>query len=160
MKMSAAGRAALIKREGVRLKAYKDSVGVWTIGVGSTYNFDKGRKVKKGDFITKETAVKWLQKEDEQIIQQLNFYIKKPLNPDQSAAIVDYTYNRGIGNLLKTQLDELINSNPDDPRILKEIEGTGLKDRLGHILFGLKRRRLAESYLYKTGQLKFNWPRI
>lgn len=36
MRMSAAGRAALIAREGKRLKAYKDSVGVWTIGVGHT----------------------------------------------------------------------------------------------------------------------------
>ena len=31
---SARGRAALIGREGCRLKAYRDAVGVWTIGVG------------------------------------------------------------------------------------------------------------------------------
>ena len=36
MRMSAAGRAALIEREGCRLTAYRDSVGVWTIGVGHT----------------------------------------------------------------------------------------------------------------------------
>lgn len=36
MKMSAIGRAVLAAREGVRLTAYKDSVGVWTIGVGHT----------------------------------------------------------------------------------------------------------------------------
>jgi lysozyme len=36
MKTSAAGRAALTQREGLRLTAYKDTVGVWTIGVGHT----------------------------------------------------------------------------------------------------------------------------
>jgi lysozyme len=36
MKTSPAGRKALIQREGVRLKSYRDSVGVLTIGVGHT----------------------------------------------------------------------------------------------------------------------------
>lgn len=36
MKMSEQGRKLLTQREGVRLKAYRDSVGVWTIGVGHT----------------------------------------------------------------------------------------------------------------------------
>lgn len=36
MKMSASGRSQLIQREGFKTKAYKDSVGIWTIGVGHT----------------------------------------------------------------------------------------------------------------------------
>lgn len=36
MQMTAIGRAVLASREGVRLRAYKDSVGVWTIGIGHT----------------------------------------------------------------------------------------------------------------------------
>jgi len=36
MKTSKAGLKTLEAREGVRLKAYKDSVGIWTIGVGHT----------------------------------------------------------------------------------------------------------------------------
>ncbi|WP_375453703.1 lysozyme [uncultured Methylobacterium sp.] len=36
MDLSPIGRAALRAREGERLTAYKDSVGVWTIGVGVT----------------------------------------------------------------------------------------------------------------------------
>ena len=70
---------------------------------------------------------------------------------------MDYVYNRGIGNLLKTQLDELINKNPNDPKIKDEIINTGLWDRLGHKLWGLGRRRRAEAHLYFTGELKFNW---
>ena len=36
MDLSAVGRAVLIAREGRRLQAYRDSVGVWTIGIGHT----------------------------------------------------------------------------------------------------------------------------
>ena len=36
MQVSASGRAAIMQREGCRLSAYRDSVGVLTIGVGHT----------------------------------------------------------------------------------------------------------------------------
>lgn len=36
MDLSPIGEAVLIAREGRRLKAYRDSVGVWTIGIGHT----------------------------------------------------------------------------------------------------------------------------
>lgn len=36
MDLSPIGRAVLIAREGRRLDAYRDSVGIWTIGVGHT----------------------------------------------------------------------------------------------------------------------------
>ena len=34
MKTSAAGRALIERREGRRLSAYRDTRGIWTIGVG------------------------------------------------------------------------------------------------------------------------------
>jgi len=145
--------------EGYSGVAYKDSGNVWTVGFGSTYNHDKKRKVQEGDIVTKEIAIRWMATDVDSVIRQANQYITSQLNPAQSAAIVDYIYNRGIGNFLKTQLDELINANPFDPLILVEIQKTGLKDKLGHLLWGLGRRRLAESYLYQTGQLKFDFPR-
>src|SRR5215211_7842311 len=36
MRTSAAGCKVLAEREGRKLKAYRDSVGVWTIGIGHT----------------------------------------------------------------------------------------------------------------------------
>ena len=154
-------KLAAIKRhfEGFYSSAYKDSGGVWTVGYGSTYNFDKKRKVQKGDFLLEDDAIRFMEIETQNVRAQLNAYIKKPLNPSQSAAIMDYVYNRGIGNFLKTRLDELINANPNDPAIGKEIIGTGLKDRAGNLLWGLGRRRRAEAFLYNTGGLKFDWPR-
>jgi len=145
--------------EGYSGVAYKDSGSVWTCGYGSTYNHDKKRKVQEGDTVTKEIAIRWMATDVDSVIRQANQYITSQLNPAQSAAIVDYIYNRGIGNMLKTNLDELINANPHDPLIPEEIKKTGLKDRAGNLLWGLGRRRLAEAYLYQTGQLKFDWPR-
>lgn len=145
--------------EGFENTAYKDSGGVWTVGYGSTFNHDKKRRVKPGDFISKEKAIEWMKIDVQEVLRQVNQYIKKPLNPDQSAAVVDYVYNRGIGNFLKTKLDELINNNPDDPAIKEEILKTGIKDRLGNLLWGLGRRRRAEAHLYFTGQVKLDWPR-
>lgn len=145
--------------EGFYPNAYQDSGGVWTVGYGSTYNFDEKRKVQKGDCVSRQKGTEWAKLEDAQIAVYINRYIKVPLNADQSTAIFDYVYNRGIGNFLKTKLDELINANPNDPRIKAEIIGTGLRDRAGNLLWGLGRRRRCEAHLYFTGEIKFNWPK-
>ncbi len=145
--------------EGFYPNAYQDSGGVWTIGLGSTFDFDRGRKVQKGDKITKAKAVEYLHNEVSAVVKQLNYYIKVELNRGQSTALVDYVYNRGIGNMLRTRLDELINANPNDARIKAEIIGTGLRDRAGNLLWGLGRRRRSEAHLYFSGVLKFDWKR-
>lgn len=152
-------KLAAIKKhfEGYSSVAYADSGKVWTLGFGSTYNHNHMRKVAKGDVINEATAIKWMAKDTENIIKQINQYIKVQLNFDQMAALCDYVYNRGINNFLRTKLDELINANPNDFKIEDEFLRTGLKDRMGNLLWGLGRRRRAESHLYFTGQLKFDW---
>ena len=55
MRMTHQGRKLLMEREGCRLKAYKDSVGVWTIGVGHTSGAGPPI-VTKGLAITQERA--------------------------------------------------------------------------------------------------------
>ena len=56
---------ALVKRwEGCDLTAYRDPVGVWTIGYGTT-DADRsitGVTIKKGLKISQETAESWLRK--------------------------------------------------------------------------------------------------
>src|SRR5215203_809492 len=80
--------------EGFDLNAYPDSGKVWTVGYGSTYNHDAKRKVQQGDTVTKETAIRWMSIDVDNVIRDANRYIKSQLNPYQSAAIVDYIYNR------------------------------------------------------------------
>ena len=55
MKLSDRGRKLLMDREGCKLKAYKDSVGVWTIGVGHTSGAGPPA-VKSGMTITQAQA--------------------------------------------------------------------------------------------------------
>lgn len=150
--------AQMIKEfEGFRSVAYQDSGSVWTCGFGYTYNFNTKAKVKQGDVITMTDAINWMQFEFQDVVRQANIYIKQPLNGGQATGICDYIYNRGIGNFLKTSLDELINANPNDSAIGVQIRGTGLKDRLGNVLRGLQRRRNSEAYMYNNGIFKANF---
>lgn len=145
--------------EGYRNMAYADTGGVWTVGYGSTYNHKHQRKVRQGDVVTRQEAIQFMQQDVAEFQRQANQFIRRKLTPEQSAAVLDYIYNRGIGNFLRTNLDELINANPNDPRIAQEIIGTGIRDRAGNTLWGLGRRRRAQAWLYFTGELKFDWPR-
>lgn len=62
MKISENGLNLIKSFEGCRLTAYKDSVGIWTIGYGTT-NADKaitGATICQGLQISQETADEWL----------------------------------------------------------------------------------------------------
>ena len=64
MKISEKGLALIKRFEGCELRAYKDCVGVWTIGYGTT-SADKaltGRTIKRGLKISQATADDWLRK--------------------------------------------------------------------------------------------------
>lgn len=64
MKISEKGLALIKEFEGCRLTVYQDSVGVWTIGYGTT-NADKaitGTSICKGLQITQATADEWLRR--------------------------------------------------------------------------------------------------
>ena len=62
MKISNNGLNLIKKFEGCRLTAYQDTVGVWTIGYGTT-NADQaitGTSIRQGLRISQETADEWL----------------------------------------------------------------------------------------------------
>ena len=64
MKISEKGLELIKKFEGCRLQAYQDSVGVWTIGYGTT-NADKaitGTSICQGLKISQATADEWLRR--------------------------------------------------------------------------------------------------
>jgi lysozyme len=53
MKSSLNGIKLIKSFEGLELKAYKDTAGVWTIGYGST-RYANGKAVKQGDRLASE----------------------------------------------------------------------------------------------------------
>jgi GH24 family phage-related lysozyme (muramidase) len=67
------------KFEGLKLTAYQDSVGIWTIGFGNIFNLDTGKPIKQGDVITQDTADRWLKIEVDQLQAKLQKVITVPL---------------------------------------------------------------------------------
>jgi len=127
------------------LTAYQDSVGVWTIGVGSTY-YEDGSKVKKGDKITLERAKQLFANTLPKYENAVNKHVKRALNQNQFDALVSFTYNLGEANLKSSTLLKKVNANPCDTTIRNEF--AKWVNAGGKKLNGLVRRRNAEANLY------------
>lgn len=96
---------AIKEHEGLRLVAYLDSVGVWTIGYGDT-----GPDVVKGLTITKEEAEKRLRKRLVEFEGYINTYVKVPLKQHQFDALVSLVYNIGPANFKTSTLLKKLNA--------------------------------------------------
>lgn len=106
MLVSSIGLAALKSREGVKLKAYQDSVGVWTIGYGST----KG--VKRGDIITQAQADALLSKDIDSHAKPIldAVKVKLELADHEADALVSIAFNIGVGGFKGSTFLRLLNS--------------------------------------------------
>lgn len=99
----------IAKFEGLRLNAYPDTGGIFTIGYGSTKNPFTGDRVKEGDKISKTTALEWLKKDIEQRKFAISKLIKVPISENKLAAITSLAYNIGLGALQRSTLLKLLN---------------------------------------------------
>lgn len=137
------------KHEGCRLKAYKDSVGIWTIGYG-TIEYPNGVKVKQGDVITQAEAEFFLEHNANEKYAAIKGYIKAILNDNQLTAIMSLVYNIGISGFINSTVLKKINNGNTDA----EIKAAWLmwnKGRIGGVLKeipGLTARRKDELDLY------------
>lgn len=135
--------------EQCRLTAYRDAVGVPTIGWGMTY-YPDGERVQMGDRITQAQA-------DEMFATLLerdfagpvrNAVAGVPTTPAQFGAMAALTYNIGVrGFTGSTVLRRHRAGAPDD-----EITAAFLmwNKAGGRVLPGLTRRRNAEAALYRS----------
>jgi len=129
------------------LYSYPDGRG-FSIGWGSYDTLSDGTKVLRGTSITKERADKELDYELRQVEKKLFPKIQKPLNETQYAALLDTSYNAGIGSLNYTSnrrgetfpsILSQVNAgkNPTDSILKVAISDAGS----GKILTGLLNRR-------------------
>ena len=81
--------------EGLSLKAYKDEVGVWTIGWGHTGLQHNDGTVYKGRTITRTEAVQLLRYDMHKNEASVSALIKVPLSDDEFAALVSFQFNTG-----------------------------------------------------------------
>ena len=77
MRTSDRGLSLIKSFEGLRLQAYQDSVGVWTIGYGAT------RGVKAGMTITMDQAERMLVNDVQRFEPDLDRLVKVPLSQNQ-----------------------------------------------------------------------------
>ena len=137
-------------REGLKLTAYQDSAGIWTIGYGSILHCD-GSPVKQGDVITQDMADQLIQDEINQKACKVNVaFPPAVLNQNQFNALVSFAYNVGTGALLASSLLRLLKTNPADPKIRDSFLVWDKVHQNGQLVEvpGLKKRRMAEADLY------------
>ncbi|MGZ3872044.1 MAG: lysozyme [Mucilaginibacter sp.] len=104
MQLSEHGLKLIKSFEGLRLSAYRDVAGAWTIGYGSTCYHD-GKRVKPGYKLANELeAGALLHNTLGQYVDAVNQFVKVPLNQNQFDALVSFAYNLGTGALKKSTL--------------------------------------------------------
>ena len=103
MKTSPAGIAFIKKAEGLRLKAYQDVAGVWTIGYGST------GAVREGDEINEVVATELLSTDLRMAEVAVSHAVRQPMEQYEFDALVSFTFNLGAGALRRSTLLTLLN---------------------------------------------------
>lgn len=133
--VSAAALVGIATHEGYRSEAYKDTVGVPTIGFGETAG------VKMGDKTTPERALVQLLESTEKHADAIRQCIRVPLYQHEFDAYVSLAYNIGTGAFCKSTLVKKLNQG-DYTGACNEI---GRWNKAGgKVLPGLVKRREAE----------------
>jgi len=104
MKTSANGLSKLEKREGVRYRAYLDTKGIPTIGVGHT-----GPEVRLGLVWTADEVRIALEKDVKVCEDCINQYVAVPLEQHQFDALVSFIFNVGRGAFMRSTMLKKIN---------------------------------------------------
>ena len=139
MDISKKGIELLTYFEGLKLEAYQDSVGVWTIGYGHTKN------VAEMDKITKSQAEDMLKTELIEYQSYITNLVKVKLTQGQFDSLVCWVYNLGPTNLSNSTLLKLLNQGDKFliPEQIRRWNKAG-----GRVLKGLVRRREAEALMF------------
>lgn len=142
MKLNEDGINFLINLEGFKLCSYKDTKGIWTIGIGSTRHVDN-TPVKKDEKISKNEVYKLFHITAVDYENAINKYIKISLTQNQFNALFALCYNIGITGFATSTVLKRIN-NKDTEENIKEawMRWTKQKELIG--------RRKKEINLYFT----------
>ncbi len=101
MDLSPIGEAVLIAREGRRLEAYRDSVGIWTIGVGHTAAAGPPRP-RAGLRITAAECDAIFARDIARFVRTVDQALPAPLPQHAFDALVSLTFNIGPAAFLRS----------------------------------------------------------
>lgn len=141
MKYSLGGISLTENFEGLRLVAYQDQVGRWSLGYGHTLG------VKPGDCCTVEQAEAMLHADIAWAETFVNRIVKVTLMQGEFDALVDFTFNLGSGNFQSSTLLKLVNAGDmeDAAKQFEQWDHAG-----GKVVAGLLRRRQAEEKEFQS----------
>lgn len=150
--INSATQNLIVEFEGLRLVAYQDGGGVWTIGIGHT-SMAGEPKVYKGLTITKDQAYAILAKDIARTERQVQSLVKVPINNNQYGALVSFAFNVG------SDIDEdKVAEGLGDSTLLRKLNAKDYKGAAdeflkwdhdnGEVVAGLTRRRKAERALF------------
>ena len=142
MKLSIQGLIALVSHEGIVLTRYKDSVGVWTIGVGHTAAAGGLNPATFTGTLTIEQATDLLRTDIARYEADVIKAVKVPLKQHEFDALVSFHYNTGA--IARADLTKSLNLG-NRPRAGREFLNY-LKPK------EIAKRRRAESRLFLKGE--------
>lgn len=137
--------------EGLRLEAYRDPVGLWTVGYGLTRL--NGGPVRQGDTITTVEAEGLLRRELLDLFGPGLFALLPMASrwrPDQQAALISFAFNVGLGAVEDSTLRKRLIAGVDPATVIRE-ELPRWNRGDNDVLPGLVRRRAAEVALFTGG---------
>ena len=140
MKVSDKGLALIKEFEGCKLTAYKDSVGVWTIGYGHT------RSARQGMVITQAQADELLALDVAAHAAGVYKALQVKLEQHQFDAVVSLAFNVGVSAVRNSTLMKMINRGDVKPAAAQFDRWNKAG---GKVLAGLTRRRAAERKMYE-----------
>lgn len=132
--------------EGFSSTAYKDVVGIWTIGYG-TIKYPNGKKVQPGDTCTKDQAEQYLIHDTKWVVDALKPY--SHLKQNQIDALSSFIYNVGATAFNTSTLKKYIDSGNMD---LAANEFGRWNKAGGKVVKGLTLRRAKEKSLFEEAQ--------
>lgn len=142
---SAACFALIRKSEGLRLKAYRDPVGVLTVGYGHT-----GPDVSEDKKITMDEAEFLLQTDATHAADSVLQLTKGNVSQGQLDALTDFVFNLGSKSL---QTSTLLRKHNAGNYTGAAAEFARWINAGGHVCPGLIKRRACEAHLYLDGKL-------
>jgi lysozyme len=110
VKVSERGLELIQSFEGLRLEAYDDGGGVWTIGYGTTRYPDSGKTVMEGETISQAQAEEYFAADVDDFAADVGRLVHVPLSQQQFDACCSLAYNIGSGAFAKSTLLQKLNA--------------------------------------------------
>lgn len=140
MNLSSNGLDAIKGFEQLRLTAYLDTGGVWTIGYGHT------RSALAGMQISEARALMLLAQDVAEAVEAVNKLVRVPLEQYEFDALVSFVFNIGVGAFKSSTMLRCVNDRAEPMRIgtefLRWVYDNGKK------IAGLETRRRKERLLF------------